>query len=314
MDIKEKYKNSILASIIGDALGVPVEFSTRQELALCAVKNMLGYGRYDLPEGTWSDDSSMILSTMESLIEGYNLENLAESFCQWLFDGKWTPYGYAFDSGITTFTALDNIRSGAKPVREAGQDSEDDNGNGSLMRMLPVALYFSKEETESFLDKIHEISSITHSHPRALIGCGIYSLLIRELIKSDDKKESLKNAINTAIEFYSKREKFKEELNNYIRLISNELLDLPKSEIYSSGYVVHTLEASIWSFMRSDSAKDVLLEAVNLGLDTDTTGTVAGGLAGLFYGLDSIPEEWMAKLAKKDEIVALTDKFVESIN
>lgn len=314
MNIKEKYKNAILSSIIGDALGVPVEFSTRQELALCAVKNMLGYGRYDLPEGTWSDDSSMILSTMESLINGYNLEDLAESFCQWLFDGKWTPYGYAFDSGITTFTALDNIRSGAKKVTNSGQDSEDDNGNGSLMRMVPVALYFSKEEIDTFLEKIHEVSSITHSHPRALIGCGIYSLFIRELLTCEDKKEALKNTIDQAVEYYSKKEPFKEELNNYIRIISNELTDLPESEIYSSGYVVHTLEASIWSFMRCDSAKDVLLEAVNLGLDTDTTGTVAGGLAGLFYGLESIPKEWMDKLAKKDEILQLTDKFVESLN
>lgn len=314
MNIKDKYRNSILASIIGDALGVPVEFSTRQELALCAVKNMLGYGRYDLPEGTWSDDSSMILSSMESLIDGYDCKNLAESFCQWLFDGKWTPYGYAFDSGITTFTALDNIRSGAKSVEEAGQNSEDDNGNGSLMRMLPVALYFSKEETDTFLERIHEVSSITHSHPRALIGCGIYSLFIKELLNNSDKKDALKSTIDKAVEYYSNKDLFKDELNNYVRLISNELPDLPESEIYSSGYVVHTLEAAIWSFMRCNSTKEVLLEAVNLGLDTDTTGTVAGGLAGLFYGLDSIPEEWMNKLAKKDEIIDLTDKFVESLN
>lgn len=314
MNIKDKQKNAILASIVGDALGVPVEFSTRQELALCAVKNMLGYGRYDLPEGTWSDDSSMILSTMESLIEGYDQSKLAESFCEWLFDGKWTPYGYAFDSGITTFTALDNIRSGAKPVSEAGQSSEDDNGNGSLMRMLPVALYFAKKDTDDFLEKIHEVSSITHSHPRAMIGCGIYSLLIRELINTDDKNTALKNAIDKAVNYYNTKDNFKEELNSYIRLISNELIDLPESEIYSSGYIVHTLEASIWSFMKCSSTKDVLLEAVNLGLDTDTTGTVAGGLAGLFYGLDTIPDEWMNKLAKKDEIIELTDKFVEALN
>lgn len=313
MNIKEKSKNSILAAIIGDALGVPVEFSTRQELALCAVKNMLGYGRYDLPEGTWSDDSSMILSTMESLIEGYSRESLAESFCQWLFDGKWTPYGYAFDSGITTFTALDNIRSGAKSVEESGQNSEDDNGNGSLMRMLPAALFFSGEDTNTYLEKIHEVSSITHSHPRALIGCGIYSLLIKELLNNSDKKEALKTAIDKAVDYYSNNDKFKDELNNYIRIISNELIDLPESEIYSSGYIVHTLEASIWSFMRCSSTKEVLLEAVNLGLDTDTTGTVAGGLAGLLYGLDTIPEDWMAKLAKKDEILSLVNKFVETI-
>lgn len=311
--IDKRYRDSIYSSIVGDALGVPVEFSTRQELALCAVKNMLGYGRYDLPKGTWSDDSSMILSTMDTLISGYSQKKLADAFCRWLFDGEWTPCGYAFDSGITTFTALDNIRSGAKDVTEAGQGSEDDNGNGSLMRMLPAALYFANLEVDKFLEKIHKISEITHTHPRALIGCGIFSLLIRELIEATDKAKALNSAINLAVEYYSTNDKFKEDLNSYIRIISDELLELTEDDIYSSGYVVHTLEAAIWSFMTADNTKDILLKAVNLGLDTDTTGTVAGGLAGLFYGIETIPQEWLNTLSKKDDIDKIIDAFVLAI-
>ena len=311
--IDKKYNDSIYASIVGDALGVPVEFSTRQELALCAVKNMLGYGRYDLPKGTWSDDSSMILTTMDTLISGYSQKKLADAFCDWLFDGKWTPCGYAFDSGITTFTALDNIRSGAKTVDEAGQGSEDDNGNGSLMRMLPVALYYANLNTDDFLDKVHEISSITHTHPRALVGCGIFSLLIKELTTATDKAKALNDAINIAVEYYSANDKFKEELNSYIRIISDELIELTEDDIYSSGYIVHTLEAAIWSFINADNTKDILLKAVNLGLDTDTTGTVAGGLAGLFYGIDSIPSEWIETLSKKEDIKKITKDFIVAI-
>jgi len=313
MNFSEKCTNALYASIIGDALGVPVESSTRQELALCAVKNMLGYGRYDQPEGTWSDDTSMILCTMDSLTRGYNLEDLGNEFCSWLFDGKWTSSGYAFDAGITTVTSLENLRSLSSP-NESGGTSEDDNGNGSLMRILPAALYFAKEETAVFLERIHEISSITHAHPRSKMGCGIYSLFVRNLLINKDKKEAYRNTIEEVNTVYLKDDDFKNELPTYARILSSDLPSLEKDEIYSSGYIVHTLEAAIWCFMNHGNTKSILLEAVNLGLDTDTTGTVAGGLAGLFYGLSEVPEEWLNTLAKKESIDELVHKFIKTLS
>lgn len=315
MNYLNKSRNSLYASIIGDALGVPVESSTRQELALCSVKNMLGYGRFDQPKGTWSDDSSMILCSMDSLIQGYNLNQMATLFCSWLFDAKHTASGYVFDAGLTTTTALESIHSHEKNAFESGGISEDDNGNGSLMRVLPVALYFSQEPINSYLEKIHEISAITHAHPRSKIGCGIYALFIRNLLKTEDKKKAFEDTIIEATGYYNKSDSImKNELPFYSRIFSKELLKLPMQDIYSSGYIVHTLEAAIWCFMNHSNTKGILLKAVNLGLDTDTTGTVAGGLAGLIYGLDEIPKEWIDTLAKKTMIDDLIDKYIKALS
>jgi ADP-ribosylglycohydrolase len=301
--------SSIFASIAGDALGVPVESSTRQQLALSSVKNMLGYGRYDQPEGTWSDDSSMILCTMEALCDGYKLGAIADLFCKWLFEGYWTPEGYAFDVGLSTFQALESIKNDGAAPTASGRGGEDDNGNGSLMRILPAALYFSGQSIEDMLAAIHEIASITHSHPRAQIGCGIYSLLIRNIIETGDKNSAYKKAMSEALTYYEPLPLFTTELKHFIRLFSYQLPNLRVEDIQSSGYVVHTLEAAVWSFMRNTDTMSCLLEAVNLGLDTDTTGTVAGGLAGLLYGTASLPDAWLNALARKSDIETLTSRF-----
>lgn len=313
MDTTNKIRNAIEASIIGDCLGVPVQFSTRQELTLCSVKNMLGYGRFDQPEGTWSDDTSMILCTMESLSRGYDIEDLADTFCKWLFDAHWTPAGFVFDAGLTTFMALDSIRMEEKSARESGCKGEDDNGNGSLMRILPAALYFHQEPINTFLDHIHEISAITHAHPRSLIGCGIYSLLVKSLLETLDKDSAYKQTVEQALSYYNSIPTFKNELTHFMRVLSYEIPKLNIDEINSSGYIIDTLEASLWCFLRNSDTKSILLAAVNLGLDTDTTGTVAGGLAGLLYGLESIPTEWLNSIVRKSDIDILLNAFIERI-
>jgi ADP-ribosylglycohydrolase len=304
---------SIYAAIVGDALGVPVESSTRQQLALSSVKNMLGYGRYDQPEGTWSDDSSMMLCTMESLSEGYDINKLAAAFCKWLFESYWTPGGYVFDVGLTTFLALESIRNGEKNAGESGCTGEDENGNGSLMRILPAALYFAQLPVNAFLERIHEISAVTHAHPRSKIGCGIYALLVRALLGTADKNQAYKTAVTDALKFYETHNEFRDQLKYFMRVLSYEIPTLSAGDIHSSGYVVHTLEAAMWSFLKNTDTKSCLLEAVNLGLDTDTTGTVAGGLAGLVYGTKSIPAEWMSALARKDDIDILLEHFCASV-
>ncbi len=313
MKIKDKIRNALIAGIVGDALGVPVESSTRRELALCAVKNMLGYGRFDQPEGTWSDDAALTLCTMESLLKGYDIEDLGKTFCSWLFDGHWTSTGFVFDAGLTTFLALDRINSGGVSARKSGCDMEEDIGNGALMRMLPVALFFRKESIDDFLSHVHEISSVTHAHPRARMGCGIYALLIRELLASADKFAAYGNSVKQAIDYYGAKPLFKPELSHFIRILGGNIADLAQDDINSSGYLIDTLEASLWCLLRYDTTKDVLLAAVNLGLDTDTTGMVAGGMAGLFYGLESVPPTWIDSLARKTEINELIDRFADSI-
>lgn len=313
MNTEKKIHASILSAIIGDALGVPVEFSSRQELSLCAVKNMFGYGRYDQPQGTWSDDSAMILCTIESLCGGYDIEKLGQIFCKWLFNAYWTATGVVFDAGIGTVVALDHIRTEGKSALESGSKLEHDNGNGSLMRILPAALFFHDLPSDVFLNRIHEISAITHAHPRALIGCGLYSLLVKELLKTNDKTEALRKAVAEALDFYNKLPDFKYELSNYMRILSFQLPNLEEQEIRSSGYIVDTLEAALWCFLKNNSTSSTILSAVNLGLDTDTTGTVAGGLSGLVYGLDDIPGNWLESLARKQEVEDLINEFASII-
>ena len=310
MDFQTKVRSAIYASVIGDALGVPVESRSRKELTLRAVKSMLGYGRYNLPAGTWSDDSSMILCTLEALCSGYEIEALGRIFHRWLYEGEWTPYGCAFDVGLTTYMAIDAIRPDGSGTRSAGRLSEDDNGNGSLMRMLPAAVWFHGLETESFLARIHEISAVTHAHPRTLVGCGMYSLLVRELLFTDNKQAAVRAAVKEAMAFYGSYQGFKNELKHFARVLSCAIDRLEEADINSSGYIVDTLEASIWCLLRHDDARSIIIAAVNLGIDTDTTGSIAGGLAGLVYGTESIPEEWLATLARREDIDGLVNRFV----
>jgi ADP-ribosyl-[dinitrogen reductase] hydrolase len=312
MALKDAMKAALYAGIVGDALGVPVESSTRQELTLCSVKNMLGYGRYDQPEGTWSDDTALTLCTMESLLDGYNIDAMGQTFCRWLFDSYWTPTGFVFDAGLTTYLALDKIRNEHKSSSQSGCDSEDDNGNGSLMRMLPVALFFRALPVPDFLNRVHETSSITHAHPRAKIGCGIYCLFIREILGNQDKVAGYKNAVKQAVDYYSVLPEYSGELSHFMRIFSHAIPGLTENEIRSSGYHVDTLEAALWCVLTYSSTKDILLAAVNLGLDTDTTGMVAGGCAGVLYGLESVPVGWLNALARKNEIDSLIDHFADA--
>jgi ADP-ribosylglycohydrolase len=312
MDLQTRMKSAIMAGIIGDTLGVPREYSAALEHSLCAVKNELGYGRFDHPEGTWSDDTSLALCTMESLCNGYNLDEMGKLFCRWMFEGYWTPGGYVFDSGLTTFLALDDLRAGRKTVRTCGQVLDDDNGNGSLMRILPVALYFRNKPVEGFLAAVHEISQITHAHPRSKMACGIYALLVRELINGADKGPAYTSAINQARDHYEREEAFRKESGAFSRILSYRLPEYEEDEIKSSGYVIDTLESAVWAFMKFGSTREILLKTVNIGLDTDTTGMAAGGLAGICHGLDDVPSQWVDALVRRSDIERMIDTFVLS--
>lgn len=313
MNIEHKIKSSLLAAIIGDALGVPVENNSEQELSLCSVKNIFGYGRYDQPQGTWSDDSAMILCTIESLCNGYDIEKLGQIFCKWLFEAYWTASGVVFDAGIATVIALDHIKTEGWSAFESGSKLEHDNGNGSLMRILPAALYLHNLPSDVFLKRIHEVSAITHAHPRSLVGCGLYALLVRELLKTNDKETALRAAVSEALLFYNNFTDLKKELSSYMRILSFEILRAEKNEIKASGYIIDTLESAIWCFIKNNSTPEILLSAIGLGLDTDTTGTIAGGLAGLIYGLEDVPGHWTMTLARKQEIENLINNFASVI-
>ncbi|TLD71230.1 ADP-ribosylglycohydrolase family protein [Phragmitibacter flavus] len=297
-------------SVVGDALGVPVEFLTREEISANPVSGMRGYGTHQQPAGTWSDDTSLMICTVESLLGSntLNTRDMATRFRRWLLEGHWTPYGEVFDLGIATRQALARFCAGKPPERCGGRE-EFDNGNGSLMRVLPACLWFHTAHISTQLEAIHRVSSITHAHPRALIACGFFTLMVRALFAGKPPAEALQDAWQQAKSYYTVLEEFAGEWSHFARLDPATFAQIPQSEIRGSGYCVHTLEASIWCLLHGSSFEDTLLQAVNLGEDTDTTGSVTGALAGLHYGYAAIPPAWLELLARRYEIKSVFKVF-----
>ncbi len=167
-------------------MGVPVEFKSRPYLRENPVGEMIGYGTYRQPPGTWSDDSSMTFCTMESLCNGYNLDDIANNFVKWRYESFWTPFGIVFDIGISTTKAIIQYKNTNDP-RKSGNNDERSNGNGSLMRILPLAFYLKDYSIENRFEIISEVSSITHAHIRSVAACFIYVEMALQLINGIDK-------------------------------------------------------------------------------------------------------------------------------
>lgn len=307
--MSNKVFDGIIGLCVADALGVPVEFMNRKKLVEKPVTNMIGYGTHNQPLGTWSDDSSLTFCLMESLYNGYNLQDIAISFVRWYKEGYWTPYGEVFDIGNATLQAISRIKRGSIPV-EAGGKTEYDNGNGSLMRILPLSFYLlDKNDVAERFKTVKEVSSITHAHLRSIMACFFYVELAISLIKGKSIDESLDVTIHTFNSFYSNNH----ERTHFQRILDKKIAQLPDKDIYSSGYVIHSLEASLWCIYNSKSYEDAVLKAVNLGEDTDTTAAITGGLAGIIYGQESIPLKWVNSLARKDDIFKLCERFYSAM-
>lgn len=302
---KEQFLGGLWGALVGDALGVPVEFRDRERLQADPVVDMREYGTHSQPKGTWSDDSSLLLCTVDSLAKsgGLDTQDLAQQFVRWYKDCHWTPWGEVFDIGNATFLAIANLSRGVKPEM-AGGDSDSSNGNGSLMRILPIALYFSKAPTAELLEYAHRASSLTHRHLRSQMGCGFYCVMAAELLNGANPLEAYKQTIEKVLPIY-KQSPYLAELARFARVFSGEIGQYEESKIESGGYVIHTLEASIWCLLTTSSYEEAVLKAVNLGDDTDTTATVTGGLAGLYYGLPAIRPDWLQALARHDDIEKL---------
>ena len=305
-------KDTLFGLAVGDALGVPVEFTSREKLRHNPVADMIGYGTYNLPPGTWSDDTSLSLCLAESLISGFDLNSLSGSFQKWLFQNYWTPRGNVFDVGVTTRNAILKLSKGTRPDL-AGSISDSENGNGSLMRILPLIFYIKDKPIEERFGLTKEVSSITHGHIRSVIACFYYLEFARGLLAKKDKFYVYRKLKKTVVEYLVTAQIESSELRLFDRLFVADIFELPDLEIKSTGYVLHTLEASIWSLLTTSSYKDAVLKAVNLGHDTDTTGAVTGGLAGLTYGFENIPSKWVLQLARRDDIDDLANKLATKL-
>lgn len=318
--MKNIWIDGIMGVVIGDALGMPVQFTERNEVKKSPVAGMEGYGTYNMPPGTWSDDSSMTLAALDSIqaLGKIDSNDIMKRFVDWYEKGAYTPHGFAFDIGATCEEAI--CRYGNPySYKECGCTGEYSNGNGSLMRIMPVCLYVYEQvksgeiTEEKGLELIHEVSALTHAHLRSKMACGFYYFMVKAILDEEGELISkLQKGVDEAIRFYHRDVTNLVQMSHYGRLFHlDEFFTVPENEIKSTGYVVDSLEAAVWSLITTESFKDGLLKAVNLGGDTDTIGAIAGGLAALHYGYGSIPEEWKTKIIKREEIIALCEQ-VES--
>jgi ADP-ribosyl-[dinitrogen reductase] hydrolase len=301
-------KSALFGLAVGDALGVPVEFKSRETIRRNPVTDMIGYGTYNLPPGTWSDDSSLAFCLAEALTGGFELKTIAANFQRWLYDCYWTPLGEVFDVGIATSQAIARLSKGVSPELACGFD-ESDNGNGSLMRILPLVFYVRNMPVEERYHFVKLVSSLTHGHVRSVIACFYYLEFARLALEGNDRfviYDQLKTQVPGFLHTLGINEA---EVKLFDRILLNDIRDLNEADIQSSGYVLHTLEASIWCLLTTDTYAEAVLKAVNLGSDTDTTGAVTGGLAGLLYGFDGIPGKWVQQLARAKDIGELAERL-----
>ena len=304
-------KGMLLGLATADALGVPVEFDYRGSLKEDPVVNMRSGGSWGQEAGTWSDDTSLTIAAMESIsrLKKIDYNDVMENFLKWYERDAFTATGYRFDIGNTTRSAIVRFSRKLLPPIKCGATEENSNGNGSLMRILPATFYLyakgNGKLNAAALETIHEFSALTHGHIISKMACGIYSLIAAQILNGKNLSDAFSIGMTQAQNFYGTNATFK----HFSRLCDENFATLPENKISSSGYVVDTLEAALWCLLNTDNYKSLALKAVNLGGDTDTIGAVAGGLAGIYYGAESIPAEWFATLKRRGYLEKIAEDF-----
>jgi len=315
MKLKNKniWADILFGVAVGDALGVPVEFKSRDYLDENSVTEMTGYGTHFQPPGTWSDDSSLTFCLAEAIFEGYSLERTAKKFISWKNEGYWAAHGEVFDIGTATSSSISRleqiINSGEiKKLSELKNNSEEwENGNGSLMRVLPLLIVIKDLDIRTQFEIVRENSALTHRHIRAAMACMIYLKVAELIVDGSNQFSAYYEMKSQIVGLWDDIEFPGIERNHFSRIIDENIIDLSRGRIRSDGYVIHSLEASFWSFLTTNNYESAVLTAVNLGGDTDTTGAITGGLAGLYYGATNIKKSWIEMISRKEEIIGLVN-------
>ena len=309
--------DALLGVAIGDAVGVPFEFSSREKMKLNPAKDMVGYGTHNQPSGTWSDDSSLTFCLAQSLLNGYDLKDIAQNFIKWKNEAYWSAGGKVFDIGITTAKAISRLRKiiEENDLEELKQQKnygdEYDNGNGSLMRIMPLLFFIKGKPIKEQFEIVWEVSALTHRHIRAAMCCLVYLKLAEKLLAGKDKKLAYSETREDILTFWNDIEFPNNERQHFEKVIQRNITETNINDLKSGGYVMEVLESSIWFFLNKESYEDTILSIINIGHDTDTSAAIVGGLAGIYYGQKGIPEYWIASIAKMEDIIELGIKLNE---
>jgi ADP-ribosylglycohydrolase len=304
----EKIISNLLGVAIGDALGVPVEFMDHIEIKEHPVTDMVGYGTHNQHPGTFSDDSSLTFCLAEALTHDFNLNTIADNFIKWFDENYWTATGSVFDIGGTTSSAIHRLKNGIKPELAGGFELHD-NGNGSLMRIAPLVFYLLDKPIDERFKITQNVSAITHGHIRSVISCFYYLEFEKQIIEGKNKYEIYKDLQRSVTEYLRSISIKHSEIAYFDRLLKQDISKVAPEKIKSGGYVIETIEAAAWCLMTTENYNTAVLKAVNLGHDTDTTGAVTGGLAGLLYGVKNIPMHYKNSIARYNDIIDLAERM-----
>ena len=290
----DRARGCLLGLAVGDALGTTLEFRSRDSYD--HITDMIGGGPFDLDAGTWTDDTSMALALGEALLASAAKGSIFEPaeaqkrFVEWWRNGSYSPTGDCFDIGITTRQALSRFEQTGDPI--SGSADPFSAGNGSLMRLAPVAIWGTRADPSVMTRVARRQSMTTHAAEACLDACDAYSLILRAAILGADFDGALTHA----------RGDYGPEIGP---IIAGSWRGKQRDQISSSGFVAHSLEAALWCLDNTDNFDEAVLLAANLGDDADTTAAITGQLAGALYGSSFIRPSWLEKLAWREEIEGL---------
>ena len=300
MTRQDRYRGALLGLAAGDALGTTIEFKRPGTFA--PITDMLGGGPFDLRPGEWTDDTSMALCLAESLVECRRFDPVdqLQRYLRWWREGYHSSTGVCFDIGVTVRGALDRFqRTG---MEWCGSTDPRTAGNGSLMRLAPVPLFFASDPVRA-IARAADSSRTTHGAPEAVDACRYFAGLILGAVEGRAKSDLLAPGFAPIDGLWDEA-----PLAPAIAEVANgSFRDREPPEIAGTGYVVRSLEAALWAFAKSTTFEDGALLAVNLGDDADTTGAIYGQIAGAHYGVEGIPARWREKLAGRDTLERLAD-------
>lgn len=297
MDTRARMRGCLLGLACGDAVGTTLEFKPRGSFT--PITDMHGGGPFHLTPGQWTDDTSMALCLATSLVEsnGFDARDQMDRYVRWMRDGYLSSTGVCFDIGGTTAGALRRYQASGDPY--SGSTDPRSAGNGSLMRLAPIALFFYPD-VDAATSFAGESSRTTRGAAEALACCRLFAAMLCRALSAASRETVLFDHPDAIMQDPS--------LSPRLRSIAaGDYRSKPVNELSGSGYVVDCLEASLWSFATTQSFADAILRAANLGDDADTTAAVCGQIAGAFYGLDGIPAPWLEKLALRAEIEHLAE-------
>ena len=301
-EIEDRFQGAIIGLAVGDAMGVPLEFTDPGTFQ--PVKDMIGGGPFNLDPGMWTDDTSMALCLAESFIKTRDLDPVdqMQRYLCWYQEGHLSVTNECFDIGNTTRQALMKFAETGEPY--PGPDHEYSAGNGSLMRLAPVPLFYMSQPLKA-LEMSGKSSRTTHNHPLAMDACRYMGGLIHGALMGKSKDEILSPHYSPVPGYWDEKPLLKE-----INVVAGgSFKDKEPPEIRGRGFVVKSLEAALWAFYKSDTFEEGCLLAVNLGEDADTTGAIYGQLAGAYYGKSGIPQKWIKSLKKLDLIEFIIDRL-----